>query len=364
MTSLRLQIVFLIVAACIGFSSFGQFSENFNSNTVTQLEADCWDFDQSSISNSSHINTGTDAPHGHADSYALVIFGTAPAITTPFYYFDGSTDITFTHEHDGYTFFASGRMRVYLVDPLGGETQIYSRNGEFGTRIENLTTTEVGYYRIRWRWWASGVAASLDAELDDFSTTATVAPDVVETGIVCEGETATHIPSTAVTDGAPHNFEYSWSWVGTAGGTITPELDNNRRASVEWTVGPGNYRLQAQETYLGGCVGRKTFIDVTVLEQPDFAVSFDTVCKEQQSTMSFDGLVGTAPFTITYNDGGGSQIYTTTGDAGSILLSADALQVDITDVVDDNGCHADPTLLIAYPIYYHPKPSTGLIYHQ
>src|SRR5690606_34314860 len=145
-------------------------------------------------------------------------------------YFDGSTDISYLHEFEGATFIAGLRMYAYLVRPNGDEIQIDYIGGSFSSQYSSLIRSEVGYYSIRLRYGVYGVFASADAEVDDFSTTASlIAPDIVETAVACHGETVQYIPTGSVNDNDnPFDFEYNWSWVGTPGGTLTEQTANDQ----------------------------------------------------------------------------------------------------------------------------------------
>ncbi len=384
MASLRHHICkILLVLFSTGVATYGQtLEEDYNNGSINQREGDCWIFDDFEINQNNPINTaGGEKKQGATVDMANAfdVLGSSSNMLSPFFYFDGTGAISFKHKADeDEWYYVSSALNVYLIGVNGNTSSnpfdhVYKQlfipfvqsnrpNGDPRVTSNANFSVPAGYYRVLWEWtdWASWT----EFFIDDISID-TASTYFVEAATVCEGEIVQHTPTDAVTDGAPYNFEYTWSWVGTAGGTLTTQTTNDRTAQVDWNVGPGTYRLKSVETYdNGNCNGRTFYIDVTVSDQPAFAIEMDTVCQGAQTTMFFDGLAGKAPFIITYNDGSGSQVFTTTVDSGNVLLSVDATSVSITDVVDDNGCHADPTLLIAYPIYYHPKPSTGLIYHQ
>lgn len=371
-----LLLLFMIQVTAVFAQSI---TENYNNGSINQRESDCWEFDNFEINQSNPINTpGGEKKHGatvdmdyFGSIFSASTWVSSASMTTPFYYFDGSGNLSFKHkaDDDDITYLFS-LMEVYLVSPTGVRTSLldhYYKNLGFWingdptvVQSENLTLPQ-GYYRVVWDW--SDASSWTEFFIDDISID-TASTSYSETATVCLNETELHTPSTAVTGGDPYNFEYTWSWVGTAGGTITEQTSNDRTASIDWNVGAGTYRLKVQETYENGsCNGRTTYIDVTVLDEPTFAIEIDTVCEGFQATMSFEGLVGDAPFTVTYNDGTGSKNFTTTGSSRDVLLDADATSVTITDVEDSNGCHADAALLTAYPIYYHPSPTTNPIYH-
>lgn len=369
-----LLLLFLIQVTAVFAQSI---TENYNNGSINQRESDCWEFENFEINQSNPINTpGGEKKHGATvDMDLWYAINSASGFTTPFYSFDGSGTLAFKHKADeDEVYFLESELNVYAVDPLGNVVELFNHeykrisflnprpNGNpTATNSENLSINLNGYYRLIWEW--TDFTSWTEFFIDDISID-TASTFYTETATVCLNETELHTPSTAVTGGDPYNFEYTWSWVGTAGGTITEQTSNDRTASIDWNVGAGTYRLKVQETYENGsCNGRTTYIDVTVLDEPTFAIEIDTVCEGFQATMSFEGLVGDAPFTVTYNDGTGSKNFTTTGSSRDVLLDADATSVTITDVEDSNGCHADAALLTAYPVYYHPSPTTNPIYH-
>lgn len=383
MRSLQLHIckIFLVLLAT-GLIAHGQtLEENYNNGSINQREDDCWRFSNFEINNLNPINTsGSEKKHGSTVDmdYFGSIFNTSSwvstaGMTTPFQYFDGSGSLSFKHkaDHDDGTYLYS-QLDVYLISPDGTAINLIPThyykflgvqvNGD-PTIVQNVSVSvPEGYYRVEWEW--SDASSWTEFYIDDITIDIDT-NSFVETENVCFDEVVSHTPSTAVNDGAPYYFEYTWSWVGTPGGTITPQTTNGKTASVDWNVGPGMYRLKVTETYeSGSCNGRITYIDVRVLDQPEFELSIDTVCEGFQATLTFDGIKGKSPFTVTYNDGSGVKTLTTSGNDGVATLIANAPDVNIIDVVDDNGCHAASSALITYPVYYHPKPSTGPIYHQ
>lgn len=361
-------------------------TENYNNGSINQRESDCWVFENFEINQSNPINTpGGEKKHGATvdmDYNGGIInpltYNSSASMMTPFLFFDGNGKVEFKHkaDHDE-VYYIDSDLKLYLIDEYGNRSgpyfsHVYKQlfilfvqsnrpNGDPTVTNSESINLPAGYYRILWEW--SDFSSWTEFFIDDISID-TASTFYTETATVCLNETVLHTPSTAVTGGDPYNFEYTWSWVGTAGGTITEQTSNDRTASIDWNVGAGTYRLKVQETYENGsCNGRTTYIDVTVLDEPTFAIEIDTVCEGFQATMSFEGLVGDAPFTVTYNDGTGSKNFTTTGSSRDVLLDADATSVTITDVEDSNGCHADAALLTAYPVYYHPSPTTNPIYH-
>lgn len=375
-----LLLLFMIQVTAVFAQSI---TENYNNGSINQRESDCWEFENFEINQSNPINTpGGEKKHGATvdmdsyDFFDISSWSSTSSFSTPFLYFDGTGSLSFKHkaDQDNYDFFSAAYLNVYLLSPTGGAISIFDHtyhqisvfndnpDGDPDVTQSEIVNLNAGYYRLVWEWIDLGEAET-EYFIDDISID-TASTFYTETATVCLNETVLHTPSTAVTGGDPYNFEYTWSWVGTAGGTITEQTSNDRTASVDWNVGAGTYRLKVQETYENGsCNGRTTYIDVTVLDEPTFAIEIDTVCEGFQATMSFEGLVGDAPFTVTYNDGTGSKNFTTTGSSKDVLLDADATSVTITDVEDSNGCHADAALLTAYPIYYHPSPTTNPIYH-
>lgn len=374
-----LLLLFMIQVTAVFAQSI---TENYNNGSINQRESDCWEFENFEINQSNPINTpGGEKKHGATVDMDGVSIITSSGFTTPFIYFDGTGTISFKHkaESDSYSLLGGGFLTVFLIDPYGNQVtpvifdhtyrqpgfttaQQHPDGAAEVTQQASVLVSTPGYYKVEWQW-VDYLTAYTEYFIDDISID-TASTSYSETATVCLNETELHTPSTAVTGGDPYNFEYTWSWVGTAGGTIIEQTSNDRTASIDWNVGAGTYRLKVQETYENGsCNGRTTYIDVTVLDEPTFAIEIDTVCEGFQATMSFEGLVGDAPFTVTYNDGTGSKNFTTTGSSKDVLLDADATSVTITDVEDSNGCHADAALLTAYPIYYHPSPTTNPIYH-
>lgn len=375
-----LLLLFLIQVTAVFAQSI---TENYNNGSINQRESDCWEFENFEINQSNPINTpGGEKKHGATvdmdsyDFFDISSWSSTSSFSTPFLYFDGTGSLSFKHkaDQDDYAYLSAAYLNVYLISPTGVASNIFGHtyhqislfndnpDGDPDvTQTESMTLSS-GYYRVVWEWVDIGDAES-EYFIDDISID-TASTFYTETATVCLNETVLHTPSIAVTGGDPYSFEYTWSWVGTAGGTITEQTSNDRTASIDWNVGAGTYRLKVQETYENGsCNGRTTYIDVSVLDEPTFSIEIDTVCEGFQATMSFEGLVGDAPFTVTYNDGTGSKNFTTTGSSRDVLLDADATSVTITDVEDSNGCHADAALLTAYPIYYHPSPTTNPIYH-
>ena len=382
MRSLHLHIIkALLILAFTSVAGYGQtIVEDYNNGSINQREDECWIYSNFEINSKNPVNTAvTERKHGATvdmDYFGSVFspstWVSVSSMTTPFEYFDGSGSVSFKHKADNESAtYLFSQLDLYLIEPDGTATTLFTHiYKSFGFQINGDPTVvqseaislPQGYYRLKWEW--SDATSWTEFYIDDISIDVDT-NSVLEKDTACFDAVAQHTPIDAVTDGAPYNFEYTWSWVGTTGGTLSTQTTNDRTAQVDWNVGPGTYRLKAVETYdNGNCNGRTFLIDVTVLDQPDFAIGLDTVCQGYQPTMTFQGLVGKAPFTVFYNDGGGSLSFTTNGSSESVLLSVDASSVSITDVVDDNGCHADAALLVAYPIYHHPKPSTGLIYHQ
>lgn len=376
-----LLLLFMIQVTAVFAQSI---TENYNNGSINQRESDCWEFENFEINQSNPINTpGGEKKHGATvdmdyygnwwDGLTSPTYASTSGFTTPFYYFDGTGFLSFKHkaDHDDLSYLFS-QLNVYVLNTQGnvvGSSLLnhsyksfgFWANGNPESIQTELLSLPQGFYKIVFEW--SDFSSWTEFFIDDISID-TASTFYTETATVCLNETVLHTPSTAVTGGDPYNFEYTWSWVGTAGGTITEQTSNDRTASIDWNVGAGTYRLKVQETYENGsCNGRTTYIDVTVLDEPTFAIEIDTVCEGFQATMSFEGLVGDAPFTVTYNDGTGSKNFTTTGSSRDVLLDADATSVTITDVEDSNGCHADAALLTAYPVYYHPSPTTNPIYH-
>lgn len=358
-----------------GFGFSQTITENFNHNSVSTSEDNCWIFDDVDIDDDASINTGGNRWQGQADIDGF--FGATADLTSPFIQFNGSGSITFFHKmEDDEWWWTSSRLRFYLRDVDGNRFGPYFshtyRQLSFFNRTPNGNPTNVqgesvnvtwsGYYRVEWYW--NSFNSYADGLIDDISIPASYDP-IVESDVVCAGETVNHTPTDAVSAGAPYNFTYSWSWVGTPGGTLTTQTTNDRTAQVDWNVGPGTYRLQADETYdNGACIGRTFYIDVTVRQRPTYTVSIDTVCEENRATISFTGALGTQPYTVRYDDGSGPVNVVTTGASMTRQLTVDATAVEIISVTDANGCEVDPGTLAIYPVTYYPKPATGPIYHN
>ena len=371
--SQRHIISLLCMVAITCTNAFGQtLEEDFDHSNVGTLIGNCWIYDDFHISSNDPINSGGAAPHGEAEQDQL--FDGDSYVSSPFIYFDGTETITFKHkaEDDVFGSFSAGALYVNLISPTDNSIPIFSHTySDDVVHSESVNVAVTGYYRVSWVW--IDFNCQTNYFIDDIVIPEDTNSFVEVASDICFGESEVYSPSDAVEDYYtffgftfyyPYYFDYQWSWVGTPGGVITTQTSNDREASVEWNVGPGDYRLKVQETYTnGGCNGRVTYIDVKVLELPEFDVIFDTVCEGEQATMTFTGTAGVAPYTITYDDGSGTQTVTTSGNSESYLLNADATAVDIISVEDDNGCDADAALLMAYPIYYHPKPSTDPIYH-
>lgn len=380
MRNMKLHTLFLFLLLA-GQSMLGQtVIENYNTGSINQRESACWLFDDFEINNNNPINTGGNRKHGatvgmDAGSWW---WGTSRAgFTTPFYYFNGTGTITFKHkaDDDDYSFLAGGYLRVYLISPYNGattvRTHVYKQVSFFNQRpngppdvTQNTTIniTWTGFYRVEWEW-VDYSSANTDYYIDDISID-TATGVFTETDIVCLDESATHTPTGAVNTTSPFDFEYTWNWVGTPGGTLTTQTTNDRTAAVDWNVGPGTYRLRSVETYdNGNCNGRIFYIDVTVRQQPNYTASVDTVCEDFPPLLHFEGNNGTAPYDISYNDGSGVQTFTTIGSTATRSLNANATSVDIISVTDANGCPVDAATLGSIPISYHPTPATGPIYH-
>jgi len=374
------NILLVMLVACAGV--FGQvLEENYNTGSINQRKTDCWLFDDFEIDNSNPINSGGDRKHGATDglSGGWFLSGARTAGTsTPFIKFDGTGYINFKHkaDEDDYDFLGGAYLQVKLIDPYNNQatvfTHVYKQVSFFNSRPngnpenvqnESIRVTWSGYYRVEWEW-VDYSSAYTEYFIDDISVPLNFDP-IVEREDVCMDATVDHTPADVINAGAPNDFEYSWSWVGTPGGTLTTQTANDRTARVDWNVGPGNYRLRGDETYdNGSCSGRTFYIDVTVRQQPTYTVSIDTVCEENRATISISGAIGRQPYTVRYDDGNGPINVVTAGASLDRQLSLDATEVDIISVTDADGCEVDPATLGVFPITYFPKPTTGPIYHN
>lgn len=355
-----------VMAMLLSMVTYGQFNENFDSATEVQLENDCWDFIDVDISTStSHLNSGSSGPHAHADvDEILVLFGNNPSITTPFLYFDGNTDISYKDKFTGSTFLASTAAAVYLVDINGNEIAMGWNAGPFNSRTVSFNRTEVGYYRIRWRWGAFGLYADMNAELDDFSTTASLIAPATEVDTVCENEMNVvyefGFPTTSAI------YYYDWTFVGTSGGSITPLTGNQRKAQVDWTAGPGDYQVVAKEytdAALTNCTGRESYYDIYVHAIPDVEIVLDTACEGEDFKLDLE-FEGIAPWTMKYKiDGGGNQTRTFNSINEVMVLPWGTSSFEITQLTDSGPCGKNNNLPIFNSLYYHPTPTTDPIYH-
>lgn len=381
---LHITKVLMLVAFTGSIARAQVLEENFNTGSINQREDDCWQYENFEINNTNPINSGGDKKQGstvNMDSYSFWNFASwasSSSMTSPFMQFDGSGFVAFKHksDNDNYAYLAGGSLTLYLVDVNGNAvstvfTHVYKQlgwstasqypNGSPDvTQVESIPVTWNGFYRLRWEWNDFGDAET-EYYIDDIMVDYDDTP-LEESTVVCFDESVFHIPTGAIDAGGPNYFTYTWSWDGKSGGNIKSQSSNDKTVSVEWNAGAGTYRLKIVETYGGSCEGRTFYINVDVMEQPVFSITTSTVCQGERPVMNFDASIGKAPFTVTYNDGSGPQVFITAG-RETVLLDADAPAVEILEVVDDNGCYANPGLIKSYPILYHPKPNTDPIYH-
>lgn len=354
----------VVVKYCLGsillmfsIAAGAQIVQEDFTKTENQLENECWRFNDVNIHTGNHAGGGS---HAHADAGVLIIFGNSPSLTTPFYYFDGNTDISFVHSFTGTAFLASVFASASLVDVAGNEIPFVWETNTFTNRSVTVNRTEVGYYRVRWRWGGFGLYANMDGCVDDFSTTAIPADPFWDNDTAVEGDQNVLYDPI---DYSPQLY-YDWRFNGPAGANTLTVLGNVRTAMVDWNT-PGNYELVAEEYSdpgLNNCTGRETHIEVYVWPLPDVTVEWDSVCAGQSIVLDLD-FMGTAPWQLEYHTGGGTQTVNFASTPATLTLPPDVSIFDITSLGDAGpGTRSDAD----YPpisLYYLPAPATGPIVH-
>ena len=345
-------------------------SEDFNHNSQTVSEGDCWEFDDVSIGSSSSINSGTNAPQAQANINGLL---TDAELVSPFIQFNGSGTITFKHKmaNDEW-YYASSSLRLYLRDVSGNVTGPYfthvyrqisfTNSRPNGTptavRTANVPVTWSGYYQVMWYWAGAGsyTSALLDDVVIPKDTTSFHQYDTT-----CVQEiNVLHEPLTSTNAG---NFNYLWNWVGVSGGSLTATTTNNRRAQVDWTAGVGNYTLCAKEFYNGSCTGRKTYIHVHVLDRATISATIDSVCTTQSSMVQLH-IYGDAPYVINYRvDGGTAQTLTTSNPNTTLALPLGAALFEVISLNDAGSCDGLITAPASQSVKYYVAPASGPVYH-
>ena len=357
----------LLPALSIGQSV--NVSEDFNHNSQATSEANCWEFDDVSISSANSINTGAGAPQADADIYTVL--GADAELRSPFIKFNGSGNITFKHKmSDDEWYYGYSNLSVYLRDPFGNtfgpaildHTYRFFPTAPNGTPTNPMTETIsinwTGYYQVVWRWTA--ISSYADGLVDDIvipnDTTSYIEYDTVCTG----DKNVLYQPSTA---NSLSNFSYTWNFVGPAGGSLTTSSSNNRKASVDWTNGAGDYQLKAIETYNGGCAGRKTIFKVHVVDPSTVSAHIDTTCAGENPEVLLT-FTGSPPWELKYKvDGGSAQTFTTSSTNVSLPLPGLISSFNIINLKDNGPCNGTVTGFSTLAIYYFPAPIAGPLYH-
>ncbi len=341
-------------------------SEDFNHNQVNVSETNCWEFDDVSISSTSSINSGANAPQAVADINGFL---EDAELASPFIQFTGTGAIRFNHKmaRDEW-YYGYSNLTVYIRDVNGNDVSIFNHtyrvlgttpNGlPTAVKSENIAVTWTGYYQVVWAW--SAVSSYTVALLDDITmphdtTTA------VEYDTVCAGEA--NVVYQPVNSTGAGNFSYQWAFRGAAGGSITTQTGNNRRAEIDWVNTSGDYVLRSVETYNTNCDGRKTDFYVHVLARPTVTADIsDTVCEGDAFVVTIR-FSGTGPWELIYQIDGSMQQTLNTGlSTTAINIPAGSSFVDLLSI-NDASCAGTIIGLATLAPTYFTNPSTGPIYH-
>lgn len=350
---------------------YGQtVSENFDHGSVVTSEANCWEFDDTDIGTDNSINSGGSAPQAQGDIDGLL---TDAWLQSPFVQFNGSGNITFKHKMEGDEwYYTYAQLRIYLVDVNGTGYGPYfshtyrqlsffnsSPNGDPTiVQIESVPVSWTGFYRVEWYW--SGANCYDDGLVDDIVIPKDTSTFQEYDTVCIDDLNVLYEPSYSTSSGS---FDYSWSWVGASGGSLTTLTGNDRRAQVDWTIAPGDYKLKVEETYDGGCEGRTTVFNIYVSDRSSVSASIDTVCEDEQATVDFT-FAGTGPWTLRYKiDNGSTQTLTSSNPNATLTLPVGATDFEMINLKDQGPCNGTINGLPTVSAYYYPLPATGPVYH-
>ena len=163
----------------------------------------------------------------------------------------------------------------------------------------------------------------------------------------------------------------SWDWVffpnaavGNLDSTlVTGPIDS--MVTINWLNQPGDYQFEATEirppyntdTY-------SIMYNVHVLTAPDVTLTVDTVCENENATLTFQ-FTGTGPWNISYNDGVTNFTASFSNAVSTVSLPAYAVSktISVTALSDASGCSYAVGVFPTAQVVVHALPGTGPIWH-
>lgn len=355
---------------------FGQVTEDFDHNSISTSQSNCWQFVNATLSkppSSRAINNGGDRPL--ADGSLSGLLGDASLIS-PYTKFDGSGTISFRHkllDQDG----AYSNLSVYIIDPNGNIVQtvldhtyriVYVNVSGDPTNVqtESVAITYTGYGRVYFYW--SYVLSDTRGYLDDISIDGTYSADASQessgycpalfelTDTVCAN--AQNVSFNALYDVAYES--YTWSFSGTSPGTIDATVStNDSEIQIDFSGTSGNFILEGLES----TSGNKTRFSIHIPAAPGLSYSTDSVCEGEGWAIDLS-LSGDGPWELDYNDGTGTQTLNISSSTHTLALTESVNSVDFTELRDANDCSISSAELPTVDALRFPKPGpTGPIYH-
>lgn len=158
---------------------------------------------------------------------------------------------------------------------------------------------------------------------------------------------------------------FTWSISDPTAGTIDNSLSpNDSLIQIDWGTTPGTYTVYAVETTGLGCVGDTVQLDVVINALPTVALIGDSICSNTASTMTLT-FTGQGPWVFDYTDG--VNMYSDTAAVSPYVVTlppySTNTNISVLNMVDGNGCVADPASLPTTTIWTFGKPTTGAIFH-
>lgn len=225
----------------------------------------------------------------------------------------------------------------------GGGTVSNSTNQQF-----DINWNTVGTYYLNLAIVENGcLGFPYDDSIKIFQTP-TIAINV--SSPVCQGETITFTP---LASGAPAGSVYVWNY-GTATFVSGSPADGST-GTFTWNTA-GNTFMRAEATTLEGCKSNIDSIPIVVRAKPiaNFTVSDTTVCGNDSTIITYNGLMPVAGNNFTWQLGG-TILNPGTNAWGPFYVSFPANGVyPITLVANDNVCNSDTirdTIIVgSYPV--------------